>query len=143
MLDKASTDTQIHLGARDDGRAGRAPLCYRRRVRPGLESSFDGCGDCASDDDEARLEPDLLQALSAFDVVRHGEPKRYWKMPELVEFSFAAAGTDKFADIAALCGSGWTLDGDDDDPSWVWNAEPGATFLHAEVVWAEVLTFDA
>lgn len=98
---------------------------------------------CASDNAASRLEPELLQALSAFRATRHGAPKRYWKMQELYEFSFAAAGIDKFADITALCSNGWTDAGDDDDPSWVWNVEPGATFLHAEAVWAEVLTFDA
>ncbi len=98
---------------------------------------------CASEEEAWRLDQDLLQALAAFDATRHGAPQRYWKMPELYEFSFAVAGVQRLPAITALCGRAWTEAGDETDPSWVWNAVPGVAFLHPGVVWAEVLTFEA
>jgi hypothetical protein len=97
---------------------------------------------CASDGDAELLQAQLLQALSATGAEPHGKPRRYAKMPELFEFTFAAIGQQHFSVIASLCQSGWFASGDEDDPSLVWNAEPGCTFLHAQVVWAELLTAD-
>jgi hypothetical protein len=97
---------------------------------------------CASDTAAATLQAQLLQALSAWQAQPRGKPERYWKMPELFELTFTVAGTQHFAAITGLCKRGWTAWGDEQDPSWVWNAEPGACFLHPDVTWAEVLPAD-
>jgi hypothetical protein len=94
---------------------------------------------CPSPTAAPALQAQLLQALAAFPAVMRDEPARYGKMPELVEFTFTVAGPERLRQITALCGLGWTDCGDEDTPSWVWNARPGACFLHPAVTWAEVL----
>ena len=97
---------------------------------------------CASPEAAPALELQLLQALAAFPAQLRGAPERYWKMPELFEFALTVAGAQQLPAITGLCSQGWTDCGDDDTPSWVWNAEPGECFLHPDVAWAEVLLVD-
>ena len=97
---------------------------------------------CASEAVAPALQQQLLQALAAFPAKVRSDPQRYWKMPELFEFTLTVAGAQRFGAITGLCSQGWTAMGDENDPSWVWNAEPGACFLHTDVVWAEVLLAD-
>jgi hypothetical protein len=97
---------------------------------------------CASKAAAPALQQQLLQALAAFPATVRSDPERYWKMPELFEFTLTVAGEQRFGAVTGLCSSGWTATGDENDPSWVWNAKPGACFLHTDVVWAEVLLVD-
>lgn len=97
---------------------------------------------CTPGSAAATLQQELLAALASFQAQARGTPERYWKMPELCEFTLIVPGAAHFPAITALCSTGWTDAGDEDDPSWVWKARAGAPFLHPRVVWAEVLLVD-
>lgn len=97
---------------------------------------------CGSVGEAPGLEAQLLQALAAFQAVPQGTPQRYGKMPELFEFTFTAPGAQHLAAMVSLCPQGWAAFGDEHDLSWVWNAQPGATLLHGQVRWAELLLVD-
>ena len=95
--------------------------------------------DCADEPTATQLQGALLQALAAFQPAADATPKRYWKIPEYFEFSFAlaAAGADDYARLQALSPGGWTTGGDDDDAWAVWNRADGRAFLLPAVAWAE------
>lgn len=97
---------------------------------------------CPSAQAAPALQARLLQALASVEAQVHQAPQRYWKMPELFEFTLTAGPAAQLAAVRNLSARGWTDCGDEDTPSWVWNAEPGASFLHPDVAWAEVLLLE-
>lgn len=97
--------------------------------------------ECDSPEAAAELAPRLLQATAQWLAVEPSPPERYWKMPELYEFTLVLAPPSDvtFAEVIASAPSGWTHSEPDDDRSSVWNREEGVVFLLPEVRWAEVL----
>lgn len=97
--------------------------------------------DCVDDDHILRTEAAAASALSAFEPGRDAAPERYWKMPDLVELTFALhpAKRATFDAVVALAADGWHHAGDATEASSVWNRAPGQLFLVPESAWAELI----
>jgi len=100
--------------------------------------------ECGSGERAAGVGSDLAAALAAFRPVASMEPERYWKQPELFEFSFdLSPGTRATFDaVLARAADGWVHTGDEEHRSSVWNRPPGGVFLLPAVTWAELIRFD-
>lgn len=97
--------------------------------------------DCVDDDHILRTEATAASALSAFEPGRDAAPERYWKMPDLVELTFALhpAKRATLDAVVALSTGGWDHSGDASEASSVWNRVPGRVFLVPEAAWAELI----
>jgi len=97
--------------------------------------------ECDSPEAAAALAPRLLQATAKWLAVEPSPPERYWKMPDLVELTFALhpAKRATFDAVVALAPEGWHHSGDASEASSVWNRAPGQVFLVPEAAWAELI----
>jgi hypothetical protein len=97
--------------------------------------------ECADEVAAQSVAADLLRALGGFRAQSRQEPQRYWKMPELFEFTFALRPPtpQALADLLAHGAGEWDRRGDEHDRSCVWNRSDGCTFLLPEVRWAEAI----
>jgi hypothetical protein len=96
--------------------------------------------ECADAADAANLLSALYSALSEFLPVSEKSPSRYWKMPELFEFSFTLNPKtwDTCQHVVARTATGWTHGGSDDDLWFIWNRHNNNCFLLSQVTWAEI-----
>lgn len=97
-------------------------------------------GNCGSLEEAKGISDAIRLALSQFDPEDLSEPKPYWKMPELFEFSFnlSPATEISFLQLVKSCGEGWLHLGDGQDRASVWNRVEGCSFLTPSVAWAEL-----
>ncbi len=98
------------------------------------------CGDFGQ---AKKISEEIREALSVHHPMDFSEPKLYWKMPELFEFSFklSPATEASFLEIIKSCDQGWLHMGDGQDRSSVWNQAEGLSFLAPSVTWAELALF--
>lgn len=99
--------------------------------------------ECADDAAAANLLAALYSDLNEFLPVSEKPPSRYWKMPELFEFSFELNPKtwDTCQHIVALCVTGWTHGGSNNDMWFIWNRHDTDIFLLPQVTWAEIQFF--
>jgi hypothetical protein len=95
---------------------------------------------CGNLEQATGISDEIRQALARFQPEEFSEPKRYWKMPELFEFTFnlSPATEASFLDIVKSCDEGWLHMGNGQDRSSVWNQVPSLSFLTSSVTWAEL-----
>lgn len=100
--------------------------------------------ECESEERAEQMQKKLCGALAAMVSARPATPKRYWKMPELFEFTFSLtpATVEIREQIIGSASGGWQHSGDERDMSSVWNRSPGFSFLAAEVTWAELQHYE-
>jgi hypothetical protein len=96
--------------------------------------------DCDGDSGADQLQRELCAALTNWASAKPMAASRYWKMPELFEFTFSLMpATIEVRDaIVDSVRGGWHISGDETDRSFVWNRSPGLFFLTPEVAWAEL-----
>jgi hypothetical protein len=97
--------------------------------------------ECANEAAAHAVAADLLRTLSDFHPQSRHDPQRYWKMPELFEFTYTLQPPtpQSIAELLALAGGEWHQGGEEFDRSCVWNRRKGCTFLLPEVRWAEAI----
>lgn len=83
----------------------------------------------------------IVQSMRGFSLEVFSEPKPYWKIQTMFEFTFTVspANQDTFRSIIASCENGWMHMGSENDASSVWNRIENSIFLAPAVEWAEVL----
>ena len=96
---------------------------------------------CGSLEEAKEISDAIRLVLFQFDPVDFSEPKPYWKMPELFEFSFnlSPATETSFLEVIKSCGAGWLHLGNGKDRSSVWNRVEAYSFLTPSVAWAELV----
>jgi hypothetical protein len=93
------------------------------------------------DEREATLLAQTIEAaLVRYEPTSRFDPRRYWKMPELFEFTYdlSSPGGDILRELAASDPAAWQLHGRDGDRSAVWNRSDDRSFLVAATRWAEL-----
>ncbi|KQY85584.1 hypothetical protein [Pelomonas sp. Root1444] len=99
---------------------------------------------CADESTAHSLRLRLCDALAAWRPTAAAEPKRYWKLPELYEFTFdlQPAKVAAFEQILSLVSYGWHHAWpDENERSSVWNRADGLVLLTPEVAWANLELF--
>lgn len=96
--------------------------------------------ECSDDAEAQEILSSLCRLLSDFSPTPEITPSRYWKMPNLFEFSLdlGAASMDSFHRLVALEPEGWVHGGEHPDLWSVWNRKEGASFLLPGARWAEI-----
>ncbi len=89
------------------------------------------------------LQAELVRTLVDFEATAHEPPQRYWKYPDLYEFTLRLrpANETRFDALQARWPGGWTGFDDSGEPqrSAVWKRAPGALLLLPQVEWAELI----
>ena len=99
--------------------------------------------ECGSEGYAEHLQRELCVALTTWVLAKPSTARRYWKMPDLFEFTFRLTpATFEARDQIIGSASGWHHSGDELDRSSVWNRSPGVSFLVAEVTWAELQHYE-
>jgi hypothetical protein len=82
----------------------------------------------------------LCGPLSKLHLRSADEPKIYWKIPELFEFSYqlASATREDYDRVVSGGGNGWLHMDDLLEPCSVWNRSEGTMLFIDGVTWAEV-----
>ena len=98
---------------------------------------------CENLEQAKEISREIQLALADFHPVRFSDPKPYWKVPELFEFSFnlSPATDDSFLEIIKFCEEGWLHMKGDHDRSSVWNQADDFSFLAPSITWAELALF--
>jgi hypothetical protein len=99
---------------------------------------FANCDDAAS---ASLLAGRLMLALHAHEPSEHAEPRQYWKMRELFEFTYTLnpETEESFQAVIASTASGWhQVELGDDELSAIWNRANDHVFLVPEVSWANL-----
>lgn len=96
---------------------------------------------CPDDAAALPLGARIAAALPGLVMTQMSSPERYWKMPELFEFTFAVHPADRSTvdAIVALSPASWTHSGDEHEASSVWNRRDDAMLLLPEVAWVELI----
>jgi hypothetical protein len=86
----------------------------------------------------------IALALSRFSPEASVQPKRYWKLPHLFEFTFqlTPATEASFQEIASASSGGWEHSHSGNELSSVWNRKHDLAFLVPEVSWAEIQLYE-
>ncbi|MDP5138700.1 hypothetical protein ORJ04_22385 [Rheinheimera baltica] len=90
----------------------------------------------------------LLERLShEISVIAESTPLnlgRYWKIPEMYEFTFhlVPANIDLFNEIVNVSSDGWVHMGSGSELSSVWNIADGKRLFVREVQWAELQLYE-
>lgn len=81
--------------------------------------------------------------MSQFGPQEESAPQRYWKMPELFEFSFTLSPPTEasFEALVSCPVGGWSHSTAVGERWAIWNRQQGQFFLVPEVSWAEVQLF--
>ncbi|MEH8018217.1 hypothetical protein MN202_13330 [Rheinheimera muenzenbergensis] len=82
----------------------------------------------------------LSHEISVFSESIPLNQGRYWKIPELYEFTFhlVPARIDLFNEIIDVSSDGWVHRGNGSERSSVWNVADGEILFVPEVQWAEL-----
>ncbi|MDR6984906.1 hypothetical protein J2X32_003561 [Rheinheimera pacifica] len=99
---------------------------------------------CSDDSVSLYLLKRLCNALSECADAIPSNPNRYWKIPEMYEFTFRLmpANMNVFKKIINFSPNGWVHMGSNSDCSSVWNVADGSSFLVPEVQWAELQLYE-
>lgn len=97
--------------------------------------------ECASAAQSVQQQEQLLRGLAPWQPQPESQPARYWKIPELFEYTFglSPSSVQTLRNIQSLAPTGWTETESDGEYSLVWNRSNGNHFLIAELTWAELL----
>ena len=100
--------------------------------------------DCEDQDAAQKTGSRIALALSRFSPEAAAQPKRYWKLPHLFEFTFelTPATEASFLEIASASSGGWEHSHSGSELSSVWNREHDLSFLVPEVSWAEIQLYE-
>lgn len=98
---------------------------------------------CGNLEQAKGISNEIQLALADFHPVHLSDPKPYWKMPELFEFSLnlSPATEDSFLEIVKSCDEGWLHMKSGHDRSAVWKQAEGLSFLAPSITWAELALF--
>ena len=95
---------------------------------------------CESADDASSMDGRLMAQLSRFSPEPHAEPRRYWKMPEMFEFTYrlSPACATTVGEFVARSSGGWSHSTAGNESSSVWNRQSDHVLLVPEVAWAHL-----
>ncbi|WP_335736625.1 hypothetical protein [Rheinheimera muenzenbergensis] len=95
---------------------------------------------CNDDPTSEKLLERLSHEISVFSESIPLNQGRYWKIPELYEFTFhlVPARIDLFNEIIDVSSDGWVHRGNGSERSSVWNVADGEILFVPEVQWAEL-----
>lgn len=81
----------------------------------------------------------LSGLVSRFHLRSANEPRIYWKIPELFEFTYQmpSATREDYDTILSCGGNGWLHMDDSIEPCAVWNRSEGTMLFMDAVAWAE------
>lgn len=99
----------------------------------------------ASTDEASALAAVMEAALALYEPTAAASPRRYWKMPELFEFSYhlSSPTRDIWDELVSQHPEGWTVVEDGAECSAVWNRAVDRVLLAPAVRWAELATLHA
>lgn len=100
--------------------------------------------DCDSNEVAGLIAGRLLTQLSRFSPESSAEPRRYWKMPQMFEFTYrlAPACAKTVADLVSCSSGGWSHSGGVEESSSVWNRQADHMWLVPEVAWAHLELYE-
>ncbi|MBT1446062.1 hypothetical protein KJI95_16320 [Shewanella sp. JM162201] len=100
---------------------------------------------CNDDSGEEKLLERLSHEISVFAESVPLNQGRYWKIPEMYEFTFnlLPANIDLFNEIIDVSSDGWVHMGSGNEYSSVWNITDGKSLFVPEVQWAELQLYEA
>ena len=92
------------------------------------------------DDEAAAMASAIEVALVLFDLTPASQPRQYWKMPELSEFTYRLSSQTRniWGELAAQPSVGQEVFGDSEDRCAVWNRGDDRVCLAPAVRWAEL-----
>lgn len=99
--------------------------------------------DCSGATDAIGIEERLMLALRELSPTRFSDPKQYWKMSHLWEFTYELTPrtSEAFHVLIAKSETGWHHQNEQFERSSIWNRSECNRLLIREVFWAE-LSFD-
>jgi hypothetical protein len=100
--------------------------------------------DCENQQVAQTIAARIESALSQFSPQAVAEPRRYWKLPHLFEFTFVLtpATAASFREVVSASSGGWVHSQAGGELSSVWNRGRDHAFLVPEVSWAEVQLYE-